>query len=45
MAPTLGGGIQVTDFNQGFAKGFFTKHLRRIKGGGQGDPDPLIFFR
>ena len=43
MAPTLGGGTQDTDFNKGFTEGIFTKNLRRRNGGGQGDPDPLIF--
>ena len=44
MPPTLGVGTQDTDFNKGFTKGMFTKNLRRRNGGGQGDPDPLIFF-
>ena len=42
MAPTLGGGTQVTDFDKGFTKGIFTKDLRRRNGGCEGDPDPLI---
>ena len=29
MGPTLRGGTQVTDFNQGFTKGMFTRNLRR----------------
>ena len=44
MAPTLGGGTQDTDFNQGFTKGNFTTNLRRRNGGCQGDPDPLMYF-
>ena len=42
MAPTLGGGTQLTDFNKGFTIGFFSQNLRRRNGGGQGDPDPLM---
>ena len=29
MGPTQGGGTQDTDFNKGFTKGFFTKHIQR----------------
>ena len=43
MVPTLGGDTQDTDFNKGFTKGIFTTNLRRRNGGGQGDPDPLLF--
>ena len=42
MVPTLGGGTQDTYFNKGFTKGFVYKKYSAKKGGGQGDPDPLI---
>ena len=43
MVPTLRGGTQDTDFNQGFTKGIFTTIFGEEMGG-QGDPDPLMTF-
>ena len=42
ISPTLGGGTQVDDFTKGFITGTITKHSQRRKGGGQGDPDPVV---
>ena len=43
MAPTLGGGTQDTDVNNGFTKESLQKIFGEEMGGCQGDPDPLMF--
>ena len=40
---TIGEGTQVDDFNKGFIRGQFTKHIRRRNGGGSGGPRPPCF--